>query len=77
MLWAMEALPNPSVLRLHTTEELTDRTILTCPPGAPPTPLDRLLAGRPFRTRPLADERAAILLPEVPDIDRRRFDAEL
>jgi hypothetical protein len=44
MLWAMEAVPNPSVLRLHTTEELTDRTIRTHPPGAPPAPLDRLLA---------------------------------
>jgi hypothetical protein len=40
----METVPNPSVLRLHTTEELTDRTILTCPPGAPTAPLDRLLA---------------------------------
>jgi hypothetical protein len=44
MLWAMETVPNPSVLRLHTTEELTDRTILTCPPGTPTAPLDRLLA---------------------------------
>lgn len=44
MLWAMEAVPNPSVLRLHTTEELTDRTIVTCPPAALPAPLDRLLA---------------------------------
>jgi hypothetical protein len=40
----MEAMPNPRVLRLHTTEELTDRTIVTCPPAAPPAPLDRLLA---------------------------------
>jgi len=35
---------NPSVLRLHTTEELTDRTIVTCPPALPPAPLERLLA---------------------------------
>jgi hypothetical protein len=44
MRWAVEAVPNRSVLRLHTTEELTDRTIVTCPPAVPPTPLDRLLA---------------------------------
>jgi hypothetical protein len=44
MRWAVEAVPNPSVLRLHTTEELTDRTILTCPPAVPAPPLDRLLA---------------------------------
>lgn len=39
----MEAVANPSVLRLHTTEELTDRTLMTCPPASPPTPLDLLL----------------------------------
>lgn len=44
MRWAVEAVPNPSVLRLHATEELTDRTILTCPPAVPAPPLDRLLA---------------------------------
>jgi hypothetical protein len=44
MPWAVEAVSNPSILRLHTTEELTDRTIETCPPAVPPTPLDRLLA---------------------------------
>ena len=44
MRWAVEAVPNPSVLRLHTTEELTDRTILTCPPAVPAPPLDQLLA---------------------------------
>ncbi len=44
MRWAVEAVPNPTVLRLHTTEELTDRTILTCPPAVPPPPLELLLS---------------------------------
>ena len=44
MPWAVEAVSNPSVVRLHTTEELTDRTIETFPPAVPPAPLDRLLA---------------------------------
>lgn len=50
MLWAMEAVPNPSVLRLHTTRELTARTILTCPPATPTARLDRLLALPEVRT---------------------------
>lgn len=50
MRWAAEAMPNPRVLRLHTTEELTDRTILTCPPAVPAPPLDRLLALPEVRT---------------------------
>ena len=41
---------NPSVLRVHTTEELTDRTIVTCPPAIPPAPLERLLALPRVRT---------------------------
>lgn len=43
MRWAVEAVRNPSILRLHTTKEVTDRTIVTCPPAVPPAPLDRLL----------------------------------
>lgn len=43
MRWAVEAVRNPSTLRLHTTKEVTDRTIVTCPPAVPPAPLDRLL----------------------------------
>jgi hypothetical protein len=50
MRWAVEAVSNRSVLLLHTTKELTDRTILTCPPAVPPPPLDRLLALPGVRT---------------------------
>lgn len=39
--WALERAPNPRVLRLHVDVELTDRTIVTCPPDEPPA----LLAG--------------------------------
>jgi hypothetical protein len=43
MRWAVEErLANPYVLRVHVDEPLTDETIVTCPPGAPPDPLDRL-----------------------------------
>ncbi|MDH5225619.1 MAG: hypothetical protein OEW46_12715 [Actinomycetota bacterium] len=41
--WALEAAPNPTVLRLHVDTELTNRTIVTCPPGDPPA----VLAGLP------------------------------
>ena len=58
----MEAAPNPSVLRLHTTEELTDRTILTCPPAVPPPPLDRLLALSEVRTLDLHRHRCRVNL---------------
>jgi hypothetical protein len=41
--WFVEGATNPSVLRIHVTDELTLRTIETCPPGVAPRPLDRLL----------------------------------
>lgn len=41
--WALESATNPAVLRLHVTDELTEHTILTCPPGRAPVPLDALL----------------------------------
>lgn len=42
MAWALERAANPAVLRLHTTAELTRKTIETCPPGTAPPPLGRL-----------------------------------
>jgi len=39
--WAIEPAMNPSVVRVHVTNELTDRTIVT----SPPADLDRPLAG--------------------------------
>jgi hypothetical protein len=62
MQWAVEAVSNPSVLRLHTTEELTDRTIETCPPAVPPAPLDRLLALPEVRTLDLHRYRCRVNL---------------
>jgi hypothetical protein len=62
MRWAVEAVPNPSVLLLHTIEELTDRTIVTCPPAVPPAPLDRLLACPEVRTLDLHRYRCRVNL---------------
>jgi hypothetical protein len=42
--WAIEGALNPTVLRLHVRAELTDRTIVTCPPEIAPTPLRTLLS---------------------------------
>ena len=42
MTWAIEGAANPSVLRVHVRNELTTATILTCPPGIAPAPLDAL-----------------------------------
>lgn len=40
--WAFEGAANPTVLRLHVDTPLTIETIVTCPPGVAPAPLDRL-----------------------------------
>jgi hypothetical protein len=62
MRWAVEAVPNPTVLRLHATEELTDRTILTCPPAVPLPPLERLLSLPEVRTLDLHRYRCRVNL---------------
>jgi hypothetical protein len=41
--WALSYAPNPAVLRLDTTSELTRGTIETSPPSTAPAPLDQLL----------------------------------
>lgn len=41
--WALEGALNPTILRLHVRRALTERTIVTCPPGEAVSPLDRLL----------------------------------
>jgi hypothetical protein len=48
--WALEGALNPTVLRLHVSVELTSETILTCPPGYPPAPIDLLLGVRGVRS---------------------------
>jgi hypothetical protein len=42
--WALERAPNPWVIRVHTTVELTRATIEKCPPASPPEGLRSLLA---------------------------------
>jgi hypothetical protein len=60
--WTVERAQNPSVLRLHTTVELTRATIETCPPARAPWPLDRLLAIQGLRSMDLHRYRARLNL---------------
>ncbi len=62
--WALARASNPAVLRLETSMELTQETIETCPPSAPPRPLDRLLEIPGIRSIDLLRYRARLnLLP--------------
>ncbi len=62
--WAHSRASNPTVLRLHTSLELTQSTIETCPPSTPPYPLDRLLDIPGIRSIDLHRYRARLnLLP--------------
>jgi hypothetical protein len=65
----MEEPRNPAVLLVHATEELTTATILTCPPGRPEAPLDRLLDVPGVRSADLHRYRARLNL--APRADRR------
>jgi hypothetical protein len=69
--WAFEVAPNPSVLRLHVTSELTDETIRTCPPAAPPAPLALLLGLGDVRSLDLHRYRARVNL--APDVSAREM----
>lgn len=60
--WALDGAPNPAVLRLHVTQELTDHTIVTCPPGDPRPPLDQLLGIEGVRSIDLHRYRARLNL---------------
>jgi hypothetical protein len=60
--WALERTRNPSVLRVHTTVELTRATIEACPPVRPPWPLDRLLSIPGVRSMDLHRYRARLNL---------------
>jgi hypothetical protein len=66
--WALEDAPNPSVLRLHVDAALTRETIVACPPGEAPSPLDRLFEIEAVRSIELHRYRARLNLR--PDADR-------
>ncbi|MGH2673972.1 MAG: hypothetical protein ACRDH1_00945 [Actinomycetota bacterium] len=60
--WALERARNPSILRLHTTVELTRATIETCPPARAPWPVDRLPSIPGLRSMDLHRYRARLNL---------------
>ena len=60
--WAVERARNPSVLRLHTTVEMTRATIEPCPPARAPRPLDLLLSIPGVRSMDLHRYRARLNL---------------
>lgn len=62
MPWAFESAANPSILRVHTTTELTSRTIETCPPADAPPPLDAVLELDAVRSIDLHRYRARLNL---------------
>jgi hypothetical protein len=61
-IWALSKASNPTVLRLHTSLELTQATIETCPPSTPRHPLDRLLEIPGIRSIDLHRYRARLNL---------------
>jgi hypothetical protein len=70
--WAFASVSNPSVLLVHTTVELTDAIIETCPPGHAPAPLDRVLDLPDVRSIDLHRYRARLNLePGVSAADVR------
>src|SRR5215213_3467420 len=48
--WAIEPATNPSVVRIHVAEQLTDRTIVTSPPAEVAMPMAGLLEIEAVRT---------------------------
>ncbi len=62
MTWALERPPNPRVIRVHTTVELTRATIERCPPASPPEGLSSLLAVDGVRSVDLHRYRARLNL---------------
>jgi hypothetical protein len=60
--WALERAPNPRVIRVHTTVELTRATIEKCPPASPPEGLRSLLTVDGVRSIDLHRYRARVSL---------------
>jgi hypothetical protein len=65
--WAPERAPNPRVIRVHTTNELTRATIEKCPPASPPEGLRSLLAVDGVRSVDLHRYRARLNLSPACD----------
>jgi len=68
--WAIEPATNPSVVRIHVAEELTDRTIVTSPPADVAMPVAGLLEIEAVRT--IDVHRYRIRLNLRPGSDRVR-----
>jgi hypothetical protein len=68
--WAIEPATNPNVVRVHVTEELTDRTIVTSPPAEVAMPIAGLLEIEAVRTIDL--HRYRIRMNLRPGSDRVR-----
>ena len=64
--WALERAPNPRVIRVHTTVELTRATIEKCPPASPPEGLRSLRAVDGVGSVDLHRYRARLNLNLVP-----------
>jgi hypothetical protein len=60
--WAVETATNPMVLLIHSTIELTTRTIETFPPGEAPPPFDTIARMDEVRTVDLHRYRARLNL---------------
>ncbi len=67
--WALEKAPNPRVIRVHTTIELTQATIEKCPPTIPPEGLRSVLTLHAVDSIDLHRYRARLNLN--PDWDAR------
>jgi hypothetical protein len=62
--WAIEGALNPTVLRIHVTETLTDRTIVVCPPEEAPAPFDAMTSIEGVRSLDVQRHRVRVnLLP--------------
>ena len=60
--WAIEGALNPTILRIHVTEALTDRTIVVCPPEEAPAPFDGIVAVEGVRSLDLHRHRVRVNL---------------
>ncbi len=60
--WAIEGALNPTILRIHVTDALTDRTIVVCPPEGAPPPFDAVASIDGVRSLDLHRHRVRVNL---------------